>query len=514
MRIKTETAVGLFILASTAIFIYMSYQLGSFRLDKIKYHTFSVYFNDISGLSKKSDVKIAGVKVGWVDAVELINDGQQVKATVLIDKKYQLYGDAHAVVRQEGLLGSKYLELNPGDPLLPILPAGSMLTRPSTGPVAVDQMLRQFKGIANNIESVTESMKGALGGPEGEEKIRVLISNIQNAAERLSSFSGSFDRVMTGNEGNINEIFNDLRVVLQDLKNEIPRLSQNLQNNFDSLANSLDRDFGRMANQFEQIGRPVGDIATKINTGQGVIGQLINDEAAARDLRTAINGVKTYFNKIDQIAVIFDIHTEQMFGPLQKLNVKDSKGYFNLRIHPSEDYFYIAGLVSAISGRIERTNTYQEWFQNNCHELIPDELILPDWAKLYFAPLQTKQTRFLDKYLFTLQVGKIFGNFAFRGGLFDSTGGVGMDIDLPLGNPSFRWVTSLELYDMRGRNRLGDDRPHFKWLNRMFFTKNLYFTFGADDFISKNNKNAFFGVGIRFADDDVKYLLSRANVTF
>ena len=185
MRIKTETAVGLFIIIATLVFLYMSYQLGSFRFDKIKYNTFSVYFNDISGLSKKSDVKIAGVKVGWVDEVDLINESQQVKAIIMIDKKYQLYSDAHAVVRQEGLLGSKYLELNPGDPLLPTLSPGSMLTRPSIGPVAVDQMLRQFKGIASNLESVTESMRGAIGGPEGEEKLRSLVNNLQQATNDL-----------------------------------------------------------------------------------------------------------------------------------------------------------------------------------------------------------------------------------------------------------------------------------------------------------------------------------------
>ena len=135
-------------------------------------------------------------------------------------------------------------------------------------------------------------------------------------------------------------------------------------------------------------------------------------------------------------------------------------------------------------------------------------MVLDDWAKLKFAPFKITRYRFLDKYMLNLQFGKIYGNFAFRVGLFDSTGGIGVDIDLPLGSESFRWVTTLEAYDWRGRNRLFDDRPHLKWLNRMFFSKTLYFTFGADDFVSRD-KNAFFGVGIRFADDDVKYLISR-----
>ena len=41
----------------------------------------------------------------------------------------------------------------------------------------------------------------------------------------------------------------------------------------------------------------------------------------------------------------------------------------------------------------------------------------------------------------------------------------------------------------------------------MFIMRNMYFTFGADDFVSKHNANAFVGIGIRFGDDDVKYVL-------
>jgi phospholipid/cholesterol/gamma-HCH transport system substrate-binding protein len=308
LRFKTETMVGIFIFAAVGVFLYMSYQVGYFRFDRLKYNTYSVYFNDISGLSKKSDVKIAGVKVGWVDSVDLINDGQQVKATLMLDKKYTLFSDAHAVVRQEGLLGSKYLELNPGDPLLPVLPSGSMLTRPSSGPVVVDELMRQFKGIAANIESVTDSMRGAMGGAAGEEKLKLLITDLQQAAQKFASFAGAVDRIAVRNEGNIDDIMSDLRTVMQDLKNEIPRLSQNLQQNFERISATLDRDFARVANQFEKVTSPIQDVASKINEGRGILGQFVNDDDAYQDLRVAVSGIKKYFDKMDKIAVIVDVH--------------------------------------------------------------------------------------------------------------------------------------------------------------------------------------------------------------
>ena len=41
----------------------------------------------------------------------------------------------------------------------------------------------------------------------------------------------------------------------------------------------------------------------------------------------------------------------------------------------------------------------------------------------------------------------------------------------------------------------------------MYILRNVYAVFGADDFASKNNASGFVGFGLRFTDDDIKYLL-------
>jgi phospholipid/cholesterol/gamma-HCH transport system substrate-binding protein len=83
----------------------MSFFLGVFRFDRIRYNHYIVYFDDVSGLEKKADVKIAGVKVGWVEKIDLIpNDHFQARADVMVSKNYQLHQDAYAVVRQEGVI--------------------------------------------------------------------------------------------------------------------------------------------------------------------------------------------------------------------------------------------------------------------------------------------------------------------------------------------------------------------------------------------------------------------------
>lgn len=451
--------------------------MGSFRFDRITYNSYSAYFDDVSGLGKKSDVKIAGVKAGWIDHLELMNDGHRVHVTLMVNKKYALHTDAYATVRQDGFLGSKYLEVVAGDPARPVLASGGVLMRPIHAPATFDDVINQFSQLTESMCSVAQRM----------------------------------DRMLTDNEENVNAI-------MRDLRHAIPQLSESLQKHAGTVAEVIDRDFNRMATELERGIGPIREAMQKLNEGKGVLGQLLTNEQTSDDIRTAISGIRGYFDKLDKIKIIFDMHSESMSGPIEARSLMhENKTYCNMRLHPSEDYFYVVGLIGTRNGKIKRFDEMRNWYNDGCHELIPGDLILDDNKKLHYARYRKFKVRSLDSLLFNVQFGKIFGNFAFRFGLFDSTGGVGMDIDIPFGIADLRWVTTFEAFDFSGINRFYEDTredniPHLKWLNRMFVTKNIYATFGADDFISRFNKNAFFGIGLRFIDDDIKYLLSRITV--
>ena len=119
LQAKIETRVGIFVLIALVIFGYMGFKIGAFRFDRSKYSKYMLYFRDISGLSRKAAVKIAGVKVGWVENIKLVEGPQaQVEAEIMVSSEYPLYQNAYALVRQDGLLGPKYVDLLPGDQLL------------------------------------------------------------------------------------------------------------------------------------------------------------------------------------------------------------------------------------------------------------------------------------------------------------------------------------------------------------------------------------------------------------
>ncbi len=527
---KIETRVGIFVLIAIAIFVYMGFKIGSFRFDRVQYTQYILYFEDISGLSRKADVKIAGVKVGWVDKLTLIPDDEmRAEIRVMVFKEYALYSNAHAIVRQDGLLGQKYIEIIPGDPLLRRLEAEESLIKPGVEPVEIDELLQQFKDIAINVHEITQSVKEVLGGPEGTKQLQSFFNNLEHTAKKFSTFSDVLERTFVRNEDNIDallEVGTNIRRLSDRLESSV---FPSFQNSIEKISDVFDRDFDRIATRLESTAealeeaavqardglRNVSSVAEKIDEGKGLIGKLINEDETYYDLKVAVQGFKNYVTKIDRLQLVFDSRYESMYRPAENYEFENSKGYFDIRVHPNDDHFYLIQFVTSEKGFIHRKETERVFLDPKINQLVDvqkiSEIIGENGATLFLQPedvLRKQKLKFKRNTLKVgLQIGKVFKDIAVRFGLFEGGAGFGLDIDIPFKTDKFRWVTSFEAFDFRGWNRKDDRRPHLKWINRMFILRNMYFSFGADDFVSKRNANVFFGAGFRFGDDDVKYLI-------
>jgi len=510
LQIKVETWVGLFVMAACGVLIYMGFQIGAFRFDTAKYRSYTMTFKDVSGLSRKAIVKIAGVKVGWVKEIDLKDNGEpKAKVMVMIHKDYNLYSDAYAKVMQDGLLGPKYLEIVPGDPLLPRLSPGQQLSKPSVTPVSIDDILQQVKTISSNVESVTASFKKALGSSEGAENLQSIVGNLATAADRIASFSDHVEKIFSRNEDNIQsfmEIGNTVRTLSNKLEtNFLPAV----RDSFEKISDSFEDATLQARDSFKNI----NSVAEKIDEGKGVIGKLVNDDETWRDLKIAAQGLRNYFAKTSMLQLVFDTHFESMHRPAENYAYEDAKGYFNIRLFPSEDHFYQIQIATSERGFITRKEK-EKRYADQCGNLInPYQKFDPatqfgEYGLFKYAYRRQKETFHRNTFKVGLQIGKTFDWIGVRLGLFDGwSAGAAIDVDIPFETDRFRWLMSFEGYDFHGWNRVDDRRPHLKWINKVYFMRNFYTCFGADDFISKKNANVFFGAGIRFGDDDVKYLL-------
>ncbi len=107
-----ETAVGAVVLAIAVWFLVFAYNSGDFR--PVAGYALSAKFNSVGGLAPGNDVRIGGVKVGSVLAQRI--DPADYRAVIVFSVRsdLKLPEDTVAAITSDGLLGGKYLRLEPG----------------------------------------------------------------------------------------------------------------------------------------------------------------------------------------------------------------------------------------------------------------------------------------------------------------------------------------------------------------------------------------------------------------
>lgn len=511
---KNETRVGIFVIIAIGIFFYLSLNIGAIRLDQRQYYTYKTYFEDTGGLDLKAPAKIAGVEVGWVDSITLL-EGGKAEVILKIHKRNKLARNAYATVQQEGLIGTKHIEVDPGDPTTGNLPPGSVLTMPGRPPTSVGDLLEQFKDIASGIQDVVLSFKNTFGTRQGEDDLKLALNSVAKASDRIANFSEVLERTITKNENNLNNMIVDFKntahhldVAIPSIRSDFNRITLAMAD--DTLphlatagknAGTAFESVDAAAVQARETFKEAEGVVEKINSGKGVLGKLITEDETYGDLKKTVKGFKEMVSKSQSIDILLDMHTESLF------KTHNSKGYFEARLRPQNDYFYNIQLVADEHGSVKKKEKYYKRYDAHGNFLKTDDLT-SQWQKMDQPDREEKITRIKNDFLFGFQFGKRFNRLALRVGLFESTFGVGLDYYVPLNTDNFHWITTLEAFDFKGANRINSERPHIKWLNKLFFMRNLYTSFGVDDIYSKNTASPFFGAGLRFGDEDIKYLLS------
>lgn len=107
-----ETAVGAVVIAIAVWFLAFAYSSSEFR--PVKGYSLSAKFNAVGGLAPGNDVRIGGVKIGSV--VDQRIDAKDFRAVVVftVRSDLKLPEDTVAAITSDGLLGGKYLRLEPG----------------------------------------------------------------------------------------------------------------------------------------------------------------------------------------------------------------------------------------------------------------------------------------------------------------------------------------------------------------------------------------------------------------
>ncbi len=113
---QMEIAVGFFFSLSLLALLLLALKvsnLGSFIANDS--YQVEAYFSNIGGLKLKSPVKMSGVRVGEVAAIDFDSERYEAKVTLSIKAAFdKIPADSSASIFTSGLLGEQYIGLDVG----------------------------------------------------------------------------------------------------------------------------------------------------------------------------------------------------------------------------------------------------------------------------------------------------------------------------------------------------------------------------------------------------------------
>lgn len=461
VNLNAEAKVGLLVIVGSMILLYMTFAVGKYQFGEQKGYVLEAAFDSVAGLDTKSSVRMAGVKIGVVDKVEL--EDSRARVTLRIDPGVQILRGTEAMIKTMGLLGEKYVEFAPkktGGPQSSS-PGGSPYyqggerVQATVSPSDVDKLINQLSSISDDIKQVTASLSQVFGTARGARSMEDILSDLRQTTANIKDFSHTLQSDGSEMVMRLNELVASLNGVVGENRDNLKVTMENIKEASKSAEMAL---------------TSIENAARKIDRGEGTIGKLVHDDSMYNNIDSAAKGISDYTTRIEKMKTVVGFRSEYLFP--------EAKSYVTLELKPKYDKYYIFEITSDPFANYRRTVTTT-------------------------TPGSTVETEtYEDKFKFSLEFAKRWGNLALRLGLIESTGGMGGDVYAFDDRIKF----SMDFWNFSSREP-GNEKVHVKAAASYTIGKTLFVNAGYDNALNSDRANPFVGLGLRFDDDDLKYLL-------
>ena len=135
-----ETIMGGVVLIIAVVFLVFAYSSSS--TGTVNGYVVTAKFGNVSGIAPGSDVRLSGIKVGSVVDTSLDPQDYSALVSLSIKDSVKLPTDTSARILSDGLLGSNYLELQPGAEDAMLQPDGQIQV--TQDPINIVDLLGRF----------------------------------------------------------------------------------------------------------------------------------------------------------------------------------------------------------------------------------------------------------------------------------------------------------------------------------------------------------------------------------
>jgi len=141
-KYSIETIVGIFVVAGLLCVAYMTVKLGKVSLFGDDYYSLYARFGSVSGLREGSPIEIDGIEVGRVERLTLDQEKQLPLVILKIRKGIRVYDDGSAAIKTAGLIGDKFINIDPGGGGEVLKPGGTITE--TTSAVDIEELISKY----------------------------------------------------------------------------------------------------------------------------------------------------------------------------------------------------------------------------------------------------------------------------------------------------------------------------------------------------------------------------------
>ena len=287
--------LGIFVLLGAALLITALYAVGNKRNLFGSTFSISAKFYNVNGLMKGNNVRFAGIDVGTVKKVEIIND-TSVIVIMIIEKGVQKFikKNALASVGTDGLMGNKIVNINVVDKSALSIEEGDELT--ALRPIETDEMTRTLNITNENIKVISSNVRGITDKISSKnslwtilmdtviaENIKKLVINIKSAGLHAEGAVGNFEKIsekLNSGKGTIGALISDTALFFR-----------------------INKVVGSLQKVSDTAGAAVGNISSivgKIKKGEGSVGNLMKDTAFSHNLNQSVQSINSAAKGFDE----------------------------------------------------------------------------------------------------------------------------------------------------------------------------------------------------------------------
>jgi phospholipid/cholesterol/gamma-HCH transport system substrate-binding protein len=302
----SQLKVGLTVLvASTTlgILIFLMSGTGGLFSRKIILRT---YFDNANGLRVGAPVRLAGVDIGNVTNIEVVQDASKRLTPVEVTMKvntafgFNLRKDSLTLLSTAGVLGETYIDIDSSQSKAPQARNGDVL--PSRDVPDFSDMVRSGQSTLQNMDALLKRLDRIVAFVEsGQGSVGMLIYD-PTLYNRLNStvneFQGLVNQVAQG-KGTLGKLFSD-EELYQKVNGTVDRLNAVIDdlNAGKGSAGKFLKDPALYNSANDTIAN-VKKLTDDINAGKGVIGKLTKDEEFARKLQETMNKLADITSRLE-----------------------------------------------------------------------------------------------------------------------------------------------------------------------------------------------------------------------